>query len=114
MVTCLSDAGLNDVALVAEPFFGPAQDESQLRQVMAAGIGEFHALEVVPDAFVRMQLRGVPRQLLQVQALGSALAQDVLDRLAALDRRAVPDDQELAADRAQQQAQEADASGRAG
>ena len=70
MVTCLSDAGLNDVALVAEPFFGPAQDESQLRQVMAAGIGEFHALEVVPDAFVRMQLRGVPRQLLQVQACG--------------------------------------------
>jgi hypothetical protein len=61
MVTRLSDVRLNEVALVAEPFFGSAQDESQLCQVMAAVSAEFNALELVPDALVRMQLRGVSR-----------------------------------------------------
>jgi hypothetical protein len=113
MVTRLSDARLNDVALVAEPLFGAAQDESQLSHVMAAAIAEFHALQVVPDALVRIQLRGVPGQLLQVQALGGALTQEVFDRLAAMDGRAIPNDQQLATDCAQQDAQEADDIGRA-
>src|SRR5258708_5435504 len=51
------------------------------------------------------------RQLLQVQPPGGALVQEVLAGLAPVNRRAVPDDQELATDCAQQQAQEAHASG---
>jgi len=113
MVTGLLDTGLHDVALVAEPLFGSAQDESQLSHVMAAEIAECNALQVIPDALVRIPLRGVPRQLLQVPALGGALAQKVFDRLAAMDGRAIPNDQPLAADFAQQQAQEADDIGRA-
>jgi hypothetical protein len=98
MVTRLPDTGLNDVALVAEPFFGAAQGQRQLSQVMAAEIAEFNALQVVPDALVRIQLRRVPRQLLQVQPSGGAVTQEVLDGLAAVNRRAIPDDQELAGD----------------
>jgi hypothetical protein len=78
MVTGLPDTGLNDVALVAQPFFGSAQGQGQFSQVMAAAIAEFNALQVVPDALVRMHLWGIPRQLLQVPPPGGALVQEVL------------------------------------
>src|SRR5258708_7130196 len=62
MVTGLPDTGLNDVALVAQPFVGSAQGQGQFSPVMAAAIAEFNALQVVPDALVRMQLWGIPPQ----------------------------------------------------
>ena len=72
-------------------------------------IGQFDALEIVPDALIRIEIRRVAGQLLQMQALGARLAQEVLDGLAVMDRRAIPDDQELPRDLAQQHAQEAHA-----
>src|SRR5258706_253316 len=96
---------------MAQPLFGPAQRERQLPQVAAAQIAPLDALEIVPDALVRVQLGGVAWQLLQVHASGTAPTQEVLDGLAAMNGRPVPDHQELATDLAQQHAQEADDQG---
>src|SRR5258708_17334104 len=108
MVACLYETRLDDRALMAQPLFGPAQRARQLPQVAAAQIAQLDALEIVPDALVRVQLGGVAWQLLQVHASGTAPTQEVLDGLAAMNGRAVPDHQELATDLAQQHAQEAD------
>src|SRR5258706_4753234 len=108
MVACLYETRLDDRALMAQPLFGPAQRERQLPQVAAAQIAQLDALEIVPDALVRVQLGGVAGQLLQVHASGTAPRQEVLDGLAAMNGRPVPDHQELATDLAQQHAQEAD------
>ena len=55
-------------------------------QVGAADIGELHVLQVLPDAFVGIQVGGVTRQTFQPDpALG--LFQDSFDRAAAMDRR---------------------------
>jgi len=97
MVARLSDACLDHGALVAQPLLRAAQRQSQRSQVLAAEIGEFDALEMVPDALVRMKLGRIARQMLQMKTLGGSLAQEVLDGLPAMDRRAIPDDQQLAA-----------------
>src|SRR6478735_4782457 len=54
------------------------------------------------SCFVGVEVWRVAGKLLQADALGAALSQEVLDRLAAMDRGAIPDDQQLAGDVAQQ------------
>jgi hypothetical protein len=100
MIACLSHARLDDRALVAQALLGAAQRPGQLGQVAAARVAQLDPLAVSPDARVRMHLGGVARQLLQLQARGGARPQEVLDGLAAMDRRPVPDDQQLAVQRA--------------
>jgi hypothetical protein len=55
----------------------------------------------------RVQLGRVGRQGLEVQALGRALGQEVLDDLGAMDGRAIPGHQQLARDLPQQVLEEA-------
>ncbi len=81
---------------------------AQVAQTGAADIGQFDALQVVPDALIRIEIRRVAGQLLQLQALGRPGAQEIFDGLPMMNRGAIPDDQQLAADLAQQQAQERD------
>src|SRR5881227_2818202 len=77
-------------------------------ETLAADVTQLDALEVLPDALIRVEVRGVAGELLQADAAGAALGQEVLDRLAAMDGSAIPDDQELAGDVAQEVLQEAD------
>jgi hypothetical protein len=93
---------------VAEAGSGEAEMASEMREVLAADVAQFDALEVVPDALVRIEVGGVAGELFQADAAGTALGEEVLDRLAAMDGSAVPDDQELAGDVAEQVLQEAD------
>src|SRR5258706_1532969 len=113
MVASLLEACLDDRALVAQPLLGPAQSQGQFGPVMAAEIGEFNALAVVPDALVRVQIGRIAGQALEVQPLGGPASQEVLDGVPQVNRRPVPDHEQLTADRAQQHAQEADNIGRA-
>jgi hypothetical protein len=106
MIACLLKARLDDGALVAQALFGPAQRGGQLAQVVTADSAELDALEGVPDALVGGEFRGVAGQLLPVQALGRAARQEVLDRLAAMNGRTVPDEEQLALQLALQLAQE--------
>ena len=89
----MTGAGADDVALVAQAFARVDHLEAQVGQVAAADIGQLDPLEVVPDPLRRVQVRRIPRQALQPQPLGRSALQEVLDQLALVDRRSVPDDQ---------------------
>src|SRR5262245_57642498 len=59
------------------------------------------------DALGGVEVRRVARKLLEVEALCGSAAQEVLNRLATMNGRAIPDDEQLALDFTQQHAQEA-------
>lgn len=87
---------------------GEAEVASEMGEGLAADVAQLNMLEIVPDALIRVEVWGVAGELLQADATGAALSEEVLDRLATMDRSAVPDDQELAGDVAQQVLEEAD------
>jgi len=93
---------------VTEAGGGESEVASKVSEVLAADIAQFDVREVVPDALIRVEVRGVAGELLQADAAGTALGQEGLDRLAAMDRSAIPDDQELAGDVTQEMLEEAD------
>ncbi len=105
-VAALRDAAAQDVALVAEPLDGQAQFESELGEIGAAQVTQLDMLQIVPDAFVGIEFRGVAWELLQLQSGGGPLRQEVFDRLRAVNGRPVPDDEQRARNLAQQMAQE--------
>ena len=63
----------------------------EMRPVNTTDVAQLHALELLPDALIRVQLRGIRRQALQMQALGCAVGQEGPDDLTAVNRRAIPD-----------------------
>src|SRR5690242_21036419 len=67
-------------------------------QVSATQVPQLHVLELLPYALVRVQLRRVSRQPLQVDELRAAARQERLDLFAAVDGRAVPHRQQVAPD----------------
>ena len=93
---------------MAEASGGEAKLASEVAEGLAADVAEFDVLEIVPDALVRVEVRSVARERLQVEAASTALSQEVFDGLATMDGSAVPDDQELAGDMAEQVLEEAD------
>ncbi len=93
---------------MAEPGGGEAEVAAEVSEILAADVAQFDALEVVPDALIRVEIRGVAWELLQADASGTALGQEVFDRLAAMNRCPIPDDQQLAGDVAQQVLEEPD------
>lgn len=93
---------------MAETGGGEAEVASEMREVLAADIAQLDALEVVPDALVRIQVWSVAGELFQADAAGTAPGQEVFDRLAAMDGSAVPNDQEFAGDVAEEMLEEAD------
>ena len=92
---------------MTEACSGEAEVASKVSEILAADVPQLDALEVVPDPLIGVEIRGVARELLEADAAGTALGQEVLDRLAAMDGSAVPDNQELAGDVAQQMLEEA-------
>ena len=96
------------MGFAAQPTDGQAQFPAQLIEVLAAAIPQFDALAVVPDPLVGVQLRGVARQACQLEAGGGPGGEEVLDRPAVVNRRAVPDHQQLPPHLAQQLAEEGD------
>ena len=107
-VPALRDAATEDLALVAKPLDGQAQFEPQLGQIGAAEVAEFDVLEIVPDALVGIQVRGVARQLLQLEARRGPLRQEVFDGPGAMDRRPIPDHEQFARNLAQEMLQKLD------
>lgn len=79
----------------------------ELSEVPTAAILEFDALQSVPDALGWVQVRRIAGQPFEMQPCGRAGCQEVFDRLTFVDRSAIPDDEDFAADLAQQLAQKA-------
>ncbi|HEX6543300.1 MAG TPA: hypothetical protein VF040_16205 [Ktedonobacterales bacterium] len=57
---------------MTQPLFGAAHCLVQRDQVGTAAVREFHSLEVVPDAFIRVQVGRIAWQSLQMQVLRGA------------------------------------------
>src|SRR4051794_30259639 len=104
----MTDQTADDVPLVAKSSGSQAQVLLQVIQVGAAHVPQLHVLEVRPDAFVWVEVRRVARQLLKAESLGRTLGQKGLDRSAAMNRRTLPDHQQLAWYMSQQMLQEVD------
>src|SRR5258707_324474 len=68
---------------------------------MTTHILEFHMLEVLPNALDRIEVGSVTRQADELYVGGSSLRQVGFD-LTIMDRRTIPDDQQLAANLATQ------------
>lgn len=79
----------------------------QVHQVLRAEVGQGMAFQMPPDVFGRVEFGSVSRQPGQVQAITDR-SDEVLDLTAAVCRQAVPDDQQLAPDLAQEPAEEID------
>src|SRR5258706_4699492 len=108
MVTTLGNTATQHPPLVAHPLFGAAQGLAKSRQVRTADIAEFPSLEIVPQPFDRIELRRIAGQLLQMQPSGRPPSQELLDGLAPMNRRAIPDQEQLAGDLPQEHPQETD------
>jgi hypothetical protein len=79
---------LDKARFATHTFHGVLQFTPELREMEAADIG--------------VQLRSIGRQALQVEAVGSAVREELLDGLTTVNRRAIPDDHHPARDLAQQ------------
>jgi hypothetical protein len=79
----------------------------QCAQIVAADVRQLDALHLVPHAFSGMEIERVARQLLEVETPGRSAPEKVLDGLAAMDRRAIPDKEDLATEFAQEDTQKA-------
>lgn len=63
----------------------------EMSQVHTTHVSQLHAFELLPDTLVRVQLWGIRRQALQMQALRRAAGQELLDAMAAVNGGTVPD-----------------------
>jgi hypothetical protein len=80
----------------------------QMRDVEATDIAELDPFQLLPEPFARVQLRGIGWEALQMQALCRAPRQELLDHLAAMDRRTIPDNDHAAWHLAQEVLQKPD------
>lgn len=97
---------MDDLRLGAQALLGQPHLLGQLRQVVTTDVAQLDPFEVVPDPLVRVEVRRIAGQLLQMQAMGGAVAQEVFDDVAAVDRRPIPDHGDVAGDLVEQRAQE--------
>ncbi len=74
---------------------------------MTAQILQLNPLQLAPDPFIRVQVGSIARQAFQLDPLGPASSQKVLNGLPPMDWRAIPDDQQLPRNMPEQMLQEA-------
>ena len=89
---------MDDLPFVAQTFFGFDELTIQLIEIETTDIAQLHSLEIVPDALIGVEIGSIARQLFQMQAFGRSPLEKVLDLVSAMNRRAVPDEHNLAGD----------------
>lgn len=107
MVTSFLNAATDDTTFVPQSSNSQAHSATEMSEVGAAHISQLHSLQIVPDTFIGVKIRGIARQLFQANPPGTTVGQELLDGLATVDGRAIPDHQQLARDVTQQVLQKA-------
>src|SRR5438270_679726 len=79
-----------------------------MSQITTTDIPQLDVFEVGPDPLIGVEIKRIARQRLQMDALCPALPQELLDHLAAMNGRAIPEDQERARQVTEQMPQEDD------
>ena len=90
-----------------DSFEGLAREVTEFPNVSGAEVGKFVLLPIAPQILDRIEFGSVGRQPLDVQPRG-VLLKEVLDKPAAMHRRAIPDQQDPAGQLAMQLAEETD------
>lgn len=90
-VAALARATLHDLSFVTQALSGTNELRVQFSEIRTTGIPQLGVLEVIPDTFIRVEIRGVARQLLQVQPFGRSTLEKVFDGLPPTNWRSVPD-----------------------
>jgi hypothetical protein len=94
----MAERGCDEVGALTHMREGGADERFEHGQGGAAHILEFVVLERAPDAFIGIAVGRVAVERLQAQLRGGAPGQVVLDHLAAVNRAAIPNDEELTGD----------------
>ena len=81
----------------------------QFFQVQTGQVAHFNVFEVLPESFVRIEIRGVGWQTFQKDFVRFVLGQELSYIGTAMDRRPIPDHQQPAGRRAQEVLQKANA-----
>jgi hypothetical protein len=81
---------------------------AQMTDRQAAHIPEFDALQVCPEALAGVQFRGIGGEALHLEPWRGVIGQELLEEVAAVDRRAIPNDHQRARHLAEQMLQERD------
>jgi hypothetical protein len=81
---------------------------AQMTDRKAAHIPEFDAFQVCPEALAGIQFWGVGGEALHLEPWRRAIGQELLDEMAVVDRRAIPNDHQRARHLAEQMLQERD------
>jgi hypothetical protein len=84
---------VDETRFAPHPFHGVAQFMPQTWEIEAAQMAQLNPFELLPEALIRVQLRRIGRQAFQVAAVRRALGQELLDGVAVVDRRAIPDEE---------------------
>ncbi len=79
-----------------------------MTQVETAQIAQLDPFELLPEPLTRIEFGGVCRQAFQVDTLGCPIRQESFDDMAAVDRRAIPENHHPARDLAQQMLEKRD------
>src|SRR5712692_10003672 len=103
----MPNARFQDVVLVTQAGSRAAELAGEFGQIETTPVAQLDAFQIAPNPLVRIQIGGVTGQGFQMDPLGCARGQKVFDDLAAMDWGAIPDDQELAGNVAQQVLEEA-------
>ncbi len=92
----MSKTVLKDFLPMAKAFFGTHQLSAQVSKILTTQVLEFAAFEQAPHPFLRIQLGSRARQAFQMQAFAHRTGENLFDHLCTMDRRSIPNDEQLA------------------
>ena len=107
-VTCVADKSLDQLRSTLHAALRVLDQHFQVRQMITGDISQISKIQIAPNPFGRVEVRGIAWQLLQVDTLGSSVCQVGFDDPGAMRRNTVLDNQEQIIDHAQQLAKKED------
>lgn len=87
---------------VSQPFFGMKQLLPKVWEVKTTNVFKFDTFEKIPDTFLGVQVGRITRQTLDLNPFGSTFCQKRFDEMAFMNARAIPNDEDLACNLAQE------------
>jgi hypothetical protein len=103
---CSRKTALDDPWFATDAFDGIAELLPEVMKVEATQVPQLDPFELLPNALVRIQLRGIRGQALQMEPLGRSVGQELFDEMAAVNGGAIPDNDHTTGDLPQHMLQE--------
>ncbi len=103
----MSETLLQHGLSMSQTFFCPSKLISHVWEIPTAEILEFPSLEQIPDPLLGIEFGCIAGQAFQIQPFGCPSLQKGFNFLGSMDRRPIPDHQQLPCDLTQQEVQEA-------